>query len=99
MVENPDIAAAIGKNKKPGQIFVGFAAETENLIENARRKLDKKNLDLVVANDVTQPGAGFNVDTNIATLISHEKVVELPLQSKRALADRILTEAVTLRHK
>ncbi|MBQ8536437.1 MAG: bifunctional phosphopantothenoylcysteine decarboxylase/phosphopantothenate--cysteine ligase CoaBC [Clostridia bacterium] len=99
LVENPDIAAAIGKNKKPGQIFVGFAAETENLIENARRKLDKKNLDLVVANDVTQPGAGFNVDTNIATLISHEKVVELPLQSKRALADRILTEAVTLRHK
>ncbi|MBQ2700191.1 MAG: bifunctional phosphopantothenoylcysteine decarboxylase/phosphopantothenate--cysteine ligase CoaBC [Clostridia bacterium] len=99
LVENPDIAAAIGKNKKPGQIFVGFAAETENLIENAKSKLDKKNLDLVVANDVTQPGAGFNVDTNIAALITHERVLELPLQSKRALADRILTEAALLWNK
>ena len=99
LVENPDIAAAIGKDKKPGQIFVGFAAETENLIENAKSKLDKKNLDLVVANDVTQPGAGFNVDTNIAALITHERVLELPLQSKRALADRILTEAALLWNK
>ena len=96
LVENPDIAAAIGRKKKPGQVFIGFAAETENLLENAKRKLDKKNLDMVVANDVTKPGAGFNVDTNIAALITHEEIVELPLQSKRALADEILTKAVNL---
>lgn len=96
LVENPDIAAAVGQNKKPGQVFVGFAAETENLIENAQRKLVKKNLDMVVANDVTQPGAGFNVDTNIAALITRENVLQRPLQSKRALADEILTEALGL---
>jgi len=96
LVENPDIAAAIGRKKKPGQVFIGFAAETENLLENAKRKLDKKNLDMVVANDVTKPGAGFNVDTNIAALITREEIVELPLQSKRALADEILTKAVNL---
>ena len=97
LVENPDIAAAVGAAKRPGQTLVGFAAETEHLLDNARRKLDKKNLDMIVANDVSQPGAGFNVDTNMATLLTREGVVECPLQSKRDLAERILDEIVALR--
>ncbi len=97
LVENPDIAAAVGKRKHDGQTLVGFAAETQHLLENARAKLDKKRLDLIVANDVTQPGAGFGVETNIATLISRRGEVSCPLQTKRALADRILDEIMTLR--
>lgn len=98
LVENPDIAAAVGQAKQPGQVLIGFAAETENLLENARRKLDKKNLDMIVANDVTRPGAGFNVDTNIATLITRSGVVECPLQSKAALAETILDQVIQLRN-
>ena len=98
LVENPDIAAAVGAAKRPGQTLVGFAAETEHLLDNARCKLDKKNLDMIVANDVSRPGAGFNVDTNIATLLTHTGAVECPLQSKRALAERILDEIMALRN-
>ena len=99
LVENPDIAAAIGRAKRPGQILVGFAAETENLIPNAQKKLRKKNLDLIVANDVTQPGAGFHVDTNIATLITADEMKECPLQSNKALAGQILDEVLRLRQR
>ena len=98
LVENPDIAAAVGAAKRPGQTLVGFAAETEHLLDNARRKLGKKNLDMIVANDVSRPGAGFNVDTNIATLLTRSGAVECPLQSKQALAERILDEIMTLRN-
>jgi len=97
LVENPDIAAAVGAAKKPGQTLVGFAAETENLLDNARRKLDKKNLDMIVANDVSKPGAGFNVDTNIATLITRDGMIDCPLQSKAELAETILDKIVELR--
>lgn len=97
LVENPDIAAAVGAAKKPGQTLVGFAAETENLLDNARRKLDKKNLDMIVANDVSKPGAGFNVDTNIATLITREGLTDCPLQSKAELAATILDKVMELR--
>ena len=97
LVENPDIAAAVGKMKKAGQTLVGFAAETQHLEENAAQKLQKKNLDLIVANDVTQPGAGFNVDTNIATLITVKGKESLPLMTKRELADRILDKVAELR--
>lgn len=97
LVENPDIAAAVGQAKQPGQVLVGFAAETENLLENARRKLDKKNLDMIVANDVTRPGAGFNVDTNIATIITRAGALECPLQTKSALAETILDQVQKLR--
>lgn len=97
MAENPDIAAAVGKQKKPGQILIGFAAETQNLLENARAKLQKKNLDMIVANDVTQPGAGFHVDTNIAALITREGVTQRPLQTKQQLAEDILDMALKLR--
>ena len=99
LVENPDIAAAVGAMKKPGQTLVGFAAETENLHENAKKKLKKKNLDLIVANDVSQPGAGFNVDTNIATLITADGLTECPLRTKKELAGDILNQVMELRSK
>ena len=99
LVENPDIAAAVGKAKRPGQTLVGFAAETQDLESNAASKLSKKNRDLIVANDVTQPGAGFNVDTNIATMITASGSESLPIMSKRELADRILDKVVEIRAK
>ena len=97
LVENPDVAAAVGAAKRPGQTLVGFAAETEKLHENARRKLSRKHLDLIVANDVSQPGAGFNVDTNIATLITADGMIECPLRTKRELAQDILNAVMQLR--
>ena len=97
LVENPDIAAAVGEAKRPGQVLVGFAAETEHLLENAARKLERKNLDMIVANDVSKPGAGFNVDTNIATLLTRAGASERPLQSKAALAQDILDQALAVR--
>ncbi len=87
--KNKDIIshfASMKGNKK----IIGFAAETDNLIENAERKLINKNLDYIIANDVSQPGAGFNVDTNIATIISKDQKIELPLMSKFDLANKIL---------
>lgn len=99
MVENPDIAAAVGAGKRPGQTLVGFAAETRDVTAHAVEKLARKNLDLIVANDVTRPGAGFNVDTNIAALISADGVEERPLQTKRELADDILDKVLALRAK
>lgn len=86
-----DIAEQLGKEKRPGQILVGFAAETDNLLPNAHRKLAEKNLDWIVANDVSQPGAGFDVDTNIVTLISRDGTeTALSLAPKRQVAEEIL---------
>lgn len=96
-VPTPDVAKAVGEDKRDGQILVGFAAETETAVENARKKLDSKHLDMIVANDVTQPGAGFDVDTNIATIITHQQAESLPIMTKKALADEILTRALALR--
>ena len=97
LVENPDVAAAVGQAKRPGQTLVGFAAETERVGEHAAAKLAKKRLDLIVANDVTREGAGFNVDTNIVTLITAEGAESLPLMSKREVAERILDKVIALR--
>lgn len=97
LVENPDVAKAVGKMKKDGQTLVGFAAETDHLQEFAQEKLTKKNLDLIVANDVTKEGAGFNTDTNIATLISKTGSRDYPLMSKRELADIILNSVIEIR--
>ncbi len=98
LVENPDVARMVGQGKRADQTFVGFAAETNNVVENARGKIERKNCDLLVANDVTKPGAGFDVDTNIASLITRESVEDLPLMSKDELADRILDRVLALRH-
>ena len=99
LIENPDIAAEVGRRKQPGQTLVGFAAETGPKIGNAWKKLEKKNLDLVVFNDVTAPGAGFNVDTNIATLVTRDGETACPLRTKRELADDILNAVMALREK
>ncbi len=96
LVENPDVARAVGEQKREGQVLVGFAAETEDALANAQRKLKKKNLDFIVANDVTRPGAGFDVDTNIAAFVDEAGVKELPLMPKDELADRILDKALAL---
>ena len=96
LVENPDIARAVGERKRPGQVLVGFAAETQDLLANAKRKLAGKNLDLIVANDVTAEGAGFGTDTNLVTLITREGETALPLMSKREVAGRIWDAAMTL---
>lgn len=86
-----DILKTLGQRKTAGQVLVGFAAETEHVTENAHAKLAAKNLDLIVANDVTQPSAGFDTDTNIVTLIGHGNSAEtLPQMPKRAVADAIL---------
>ena len=95
--QNPDIAQVLGERKKKGQITVGFAAETNDLLENAQKKLVKKNCDLIVANDVLAEGAGFEGDTNIVTLLDQNGNCEqLPLLSKREVADRILDRVVAL---
>jgi phosphopantothenoylcysteine decarboxylase/phosphopantothenate--cysteine ligase len=95
MVENPDIAAELGR-KKNKQILVTFAAETEHMLDNARAKLERKNADLMVANDVTQPGAGFDVDTNVVTLITSQEQVKLPCLPKTEVAQRILDKVSQL---
>ena len=93
----PDILAALGK-AKDDRLLVGFAAETENLLENARRKLENKNLDLIVANDVTRPGAGFGEETNLVTfLFPDRKPLALPCLSKEAVAHRLLDQIVEIR--
>jgi len=97
LVENPDIARAVGQRKQPGQVLVGFAAETQNVMDNAQQKLQKKNLDMIVANDVTAAGAGFGVDTNIVTLITANSTDALPMLTKREVADRIWDRALALR--
>ena len=96
LIENPDVAKAVGQQKKPGQVLVGFAAETQQVTENAVAKLHKKNLDMIVANDVTAEGAGFGVDTNIVTLITGDGLNPLPKLTKRQVGDRILDEALRL---
>ena len=91
-----DIAAELGRRKRPGQVLVAFAAETDDVLENARGKLEKKNADLVVANDVSRSDAGFGVDTNAVTLITREGQQALPLMRKRAVADGILDAVAAL---
>ncbi len=96
---NPDILAELGK-RKGSRILVGFAAETDQLIENAQEKLRKKNLDLIIANDITQMGAGFQSDTNIVKIIDASgRVRGLPLMSKDLIADIILNEIANLLKK
>jgi len=94
---NPDILAGVAK-EKGARLVVGFAAETDHVAENARKKLSAKNADLVVANDVTAEGAGFDLDTNVVTLLARDgRDLALPKMTKREVAGRILDEVVRLR--
>ncbi|MFN5651713.1 MAG: bifunctional phosphopantothenoylcysteine decarboxylase/phosphopantothenate--cysteine ligase CoaBC [Actinomycetes bacterium] len=94
----PDILAGLGESKRPGQVLVGFAAETDNLEANALDKLRRKNLDMVVANDVSAPGVGFGHDTNAVTIwLSTGDRKSVPLASKRAVAVALLDSVVQVR--
>lgn len=93
LVPTTDIAAELGRRKRAGQVLVAFAAETNDVMENARKKLKKKNADIIVANDVTRPGAGFGTDTNLITIITAENAEEMPLMTKRQAADAIIDAA------
>ena len=96
-----DILAWVGENKTKGQLLIGFAAETNDILRYAQDKLARKNLDAIVANDVTKAGAGFDTDTNIVTIISRrtEAPIALPLMSKLDAAHKILDEAKNLRRE
>lgn len=96
LVQTPDVAASIGSIKAKGQVFIGFAAETGDLIANAQSKLERKNCDMIVANDVTKPGAGFDGSTNIASLVTKDGVEDLPQMEKSELAGIILDRALKL---
>lgn len=87
-----DILAYLGQHKKEGQFLCGFSMETENMLENSKKKLVKKNLDMIVANNLKVAGAGFGTDTNIVTLISADETKELPMMSKDEVAYEILSE-------
>ena len=90
LARTKDILGALGENKRPGQFLCGFSMETENMVANSRKKLEKKHLDMIAANNVKVAGAGFGVDTNILTLITPDGMTELPLMSKDAAADALL---------
>ncbi len=92
-----DILAEVVRRRRPGQLIVGFAAETENRMENGRAKLLSKGADAIVVNDVAGEGVGIDADTNAATFLTRATAVELPEMPKRQLADRILDEILTLR--
>ena len=94
----PDILAGLGAAKRPGQVLVGFAAETDDLLANARSKLERKRLDLIVANDVGAPGVGFSHDTNAVTLIRPDaEPVEIDLAGKRDVARAVIDTIVEIR--
>ncbi len=93
-----DILAELARHKS-SQIIVGFAAETENVLENARKKLTSKSLDAIVVNDVSREGVGFDSDRNAVTIISHDEVVEVPETSKWEVAQRVLDQVVKLRKR
>jgi phosphopantothenoylcysteine decarboxylase/phosphopantothenate--cysteine ligase len=94
--KNPDIAKELGKVKGE-RILIGTCAETNDLLENAKSKLESKNFDMIVANDVTMEGAGFGVDTNIVKIIKRGgDILELPIMSKRELAHKIIDEALMI---
>lgn len=96
----PDVLAEVARTRRDGLLIIGFAAESDNVLAHAREKLRRKQLDAIVANDITRDGAGFETDTNIITLITRDRdtPLELPLMSKLDVAHRILDEVVRLRH-
>lgn len=97
LVRTKDILKSLGEFKREGQLICGFSMETENLIENSRKKLKKKNADMIVANSISDKGAGFGVDTNIVTIITENDETSLGLLSKDAVADEILTKLIAMK--
>lgn len=97
LVRTRDILSWLGENRQPGQFLCGFSMETEHMLENSREKLHKKNVDMIVANNLRVQGAGFGVDTNVVTLITNESVTELPQMSKEQVAEKLLDYIVKQR--
>lgn len=96
LTRTQDILKHMGANKKPGQVICGFSMETENLLENSRGKLERKNLDMIVANNLKVPGAGFGTDTNVVTIITKDREEQLPIMSKFDTANAIIDQALKL---
>lgn len=92
-----DILGYLGTHRRPGQFLCGFSMETEHMLENSRKKLSKKNLDMIVANNVKDAGAGFQGNTNVVTMITQDSVTQLPLMDKEEAAHTILTEILSRR--
>ena len=91
-----DILKYLGEHRRKNQVICGFSMETQNMLENSRAKLEKKNVDMICANNLKVAGAGFGVDTNVITLITRDAITELPLMSKEAAANAIIDQALTL---
>lgn len=91
-----DILKYLGEHRTDGQVICGFSMETQNMIENSKKKLQSKNIDMICANNLKTEGAGFGVDTNVITVITKSEVKELPLQSKESVANAILDECLKL---
>jgi len=96
LARTQDILKYLGAHKHPGQVICGFSMETENMLENSRAKLEKKQIHMIAANNLKVAGAGFGVDTNVMTLITADECIELPLMSKEDVAQAILDKAVEL---
>ena len=97
LIRTQDILGYLGAHRVPGQVLCGFSMETEHMLENSRKKLEKKNVDLIAANNVKVAGAGFQGDTNVLTLITRENEVELPLMSKEQAAHQLLNKLLEIR--
>jgi phosphopantothenoylcysteine decarboxylase/phosphopantothenate--cysteine ligase len=99
LVRNPDILAGLGKKKQANQVLIGFALETFNEVAFAHKKMQDKNLDMIVLNSLKDTGAGFGHDTNKITLISSNQARELPLKSKKSAALDIVQDSANLLHQ
>ena len=97
MERTDDILAYLGSHRQPGQFLCGFSMETENLLENSRRKLEKKNLDMVAANSLKVEGAGFGGDTNVITIITKDEAVSLEKMTKEEAAAKLLDKIMEMR--
>ena len=97
LARTSDILAWLGEHRAPGQFLCGFSMETRDMVENSRKKLEKKHIDLIAANNLKQAGAGFGVDTNLLTLIAADGAKELPLMSKEEAAHALLDEIMSRR--
>lgn len=99
MARTKDILKALGENRRAGQFLCGFSMETENMIENSRKKLIKKNIDMIIANNLKDKGAGFGTDTNLVTMISKDTEKALELMTKEEVAKAIIDEILLMRRK
>lgn len=97
LIRTQDILGYLGAHRVPGQVLCGFSMETEHMLENSRKKLEKKNVDLIAANNVKVTGAGFQGDTNVLTLITRDDEIELPLMSKEQAAHQLLDKLLEIR--